>query len=283
MSLADILLNGSIDMHIHAGPDPRVERRVDSLEAASQAEKVGMRAVVLKSHEYPTAPLAFIINQILHREIVIGSITLNHEVGGLNPSAIEASARIGAKVVWMPTNSSIEDMSKKNNPRRGISLIDNHRELVPQVKEILNIVKKYELVLATGHISKDETFILIEEAQKLDIKKMVITHPLTPNVGANLTIDEQVFMAQKGAFIEHTFNALTPLRGRVEPSIIIKAIRAVGAERCILSTDLGQDFNPSPAEGMRAMIGTLLSSGCTKNELELMVKLNPAILLGLKD
>ena len=242
-----------------------------------------MKSIVLKSHEYPTAPLAFIINQRFQKDLVIGSITLNHEIGGLNPYAVEASAKIGAKVVWMPTNSSVEDMNKKKCQGKGICLIDSNGELLPQVKEILNIIKKYKLVLATGHISKTEVFLLVEEALKMDVRKIIITHPLTASIGANLTIDEQVLMAQKGAFIEHTFNATTPLRGRLDPAIMVKAIRAAGAEHCILSTDFGQDFNPTPVEGMRAMISTLLSCGCSQNELELMVKINPAMLLDLKD
>jgi hypothetical protein len=283
MGLVDDLLTGSIDMHIHAGPDPRVERRVDAWKAAAQARDAGMRAIVLKSHEYPTAPLASIINQNFLKELVIGSITLNHEVGGLNPYAVEASARMGARVVWMPTNSSVPDACNRQSPEKGIALIDNHGELLSQVKEILSIIQKYQLVLATGHISKTEIFLLIEEAQKTGIRKIIITHPFTPNTGAHLTIDEQVLLAQKGAFIEHTFNATTPLRGRLDPAIMVNAMRAVGAEHCIFSTDFGQDFNPAPAEGMRAMIATLLSCGCTKSELELMVKINPARLLGLEN
>jgi hypothetical protein len=283
MTLIDNLLNGSIDMHIHAGPDPRVERRADALKAASQAHDVGMRAIVLKSHEYPTAPLAYIVNQTIRPDIAIGSITLNHEVGGLNPFAVEASAKMGARVVWMPTNSSIEDMRKKNKADKGIYLLDKNGDIVPSVREILNIIKQYKLILATGHISKAETFVIVEEARKIGIQKIIITHPLQSGTGSNLTVDEQVLMAQKGATIEHTFNCTTPLRGRLDPGIMVKAIKAAAAENCILSTDFGQDFNPTPVEGMRAMIGTLLSSGCTSNEIELMVKTNPIKLLDLQD
>ena len=62
---------------------------------------------------------------------------------------------------------------------------------------------------------------------------------------------------------------------------IVEAIRAVGAEHCVMSTDLGQAFNPTPAEGMRMMIAYMLRCGITEKEMELMVKVNPAKLLGL--
>ena len=97
MSLIDNLLQGSIDMHIHHGPDARVERRVDALQAALQAQEAGMRAIVLKSHEYPTTPLAYIVSQIVRNIAVLGSIALDLEVGGLNTHALEVSAKLGAK------------------------------------------------------------------------------------------------------------------------------------------------------------------------------------------
>jgi hypothetical protein len=179
MSVIDELLAGSIDMHIHTGPDPRVERKLNALQAASQAQAVGMRAIVIKSHEYPTAPVAYTVNQIVKDMTVFGSIALNLEVGGLNTYAVEASAKLGAKVVWMPTNHSANDMKRKNIAGKGITILDSEGKLLPSVKDILAIIKRYEMVLATGHLSKSEVFALVDEAERMDINKIVITHPLT--------------------------------------------------------------------------------------------------------
>jgi hypothetical protein len=275
LSLIEELLQGSIDMHIHAGPDTKVERRVDALQAGRQAEETGMRAIVLKSHEYPTTPLAYVVNQTLKTLHVFGSITLDLETGGLNIHTLETSAKLGAKIVWMPTFSSAHSMNKSSSHGEGISLVDGDGKLLPVLREILDIVKNYDMILATGHISVAEAFPLVDEAVKKGISKTVITHATF-----SYSLDEQRRMVDKGAFIEHCFNATMPMRRR-DPMSIVEAVRAVGAHHCILSTDFGQAFNPTPAEGMRMMLATLLRCGLSRAELELMVKVNPAKLLNL--
>jgi hypothetical protein len=283
MSVTDELLAGSIDMHIHTGPDPRVERKLNALEAALQAKAVGMRAIVIKSHEYPTAPVAYTVNQVVKGITVFGSITLNLEVGGLNTYTVEASAKLGAKVVWMPTNHSENDMKKKNIDGKGITILDSEGMLVPSVKDILAIIKKYEMVLSTGHLSKSEVFALVDEAERMSINKIVITHPLTEVVGANLNLQDQRLMVQKGAFIENAWNVTSSPREKLDPMRIVEAVRAVGAEHCILTTDFGQPHNLLPVEGMRTMIATMLKCGISQGEVELMVKINPAKLLNMDD
>ena len=54
MSNVDRILEGVVDIHVHFAPDPRAERLGDSLTVASQAREMGMRGLVLKSHEYQT-------------------------------------------------------------------------------------------------------------------------------------------------------------------------------------------------------------------------------------
>ncbi|MFC1989373.1 DUF6282 family protein [Chloroflexota bacterium] len=280
MSTIEKLLQGSVDMHIHCGPDPRAERRGDALEIARQAQEAGMRAIVLKSHEYPTAPLAYIVSQVIPNIAVFGSISLDFEVGGLNTHALEASAKLGAKVVWMPTLTSANDKKKKGLPEPGITIFDEEGKLLPVVGEILDIVKEYKMVLATGHVSAPEAFALVDEAGKKGISKIVATHPLLESLGATLSLEEQQQMAKKGAFIEHCFSITLPL-SRLDPMKIVEAVRVVGAERCIMSTDLGQAHNPAPAEGMRMGIATMLKCGLTEKEVELLTKVNPAKLLDL--
>jgi hypothetical protein len=240
-----------------------------------------MRAIVLKSHEYPTAPLAYIVRQVIQDMAVFGSISLDFEVGGLNTHALETSAKLGAKVVWMPTFSSANDMRKRNIAEEGITILDKDGKLLPVVAEILDIIKSYQMVLATGHLSVSEAFALVDEARRKGVSKIVITHPLLKKLGAYLSLEKQRRMAEKGAFIEHCFSLTMPLMGRLDPMTIVKAIRAVGAEHCIMSTDLGQAYNPTPAEGMRMMIATMLRCGLSEKEIELMIKVNPAKLLGL--
>lgn len=281
MSEIGNILRGSIDMHLHHGPDPRVERRLDALQVAREAKEAGMRAIVLKSHEYPTAPVAYIVSQIVSDIKIFGSMSLDFEAGGLNPHALEASAKLGAKVVWMPTFTSANDRKMNGLGDDGISLLDSKGKLLPIVDDILNIIKNYQMVLATGHISGQETFVLVERAIKKGVANIVITHPLWPRGGAKLGLSDQKRLAAKGAFIEHCFGNTMPFPDRLDPMKIVEAVRAVGAEHCILTTDLGQAYNPAPAEGMRMAIATMLKCGLSEKEVELMVKTNPARLLGL--
>ena len=280
MSKTEDILRGSIDMHIHASPDVRVERRLDALQAALDARGAGMRAIVLKSHDYPTAAMANIIQRVVPEVAVFGSIALDHEVGGLNPHAVEVSAKLGGKVVWMPTLGSANDMKKKGLDTPGVSVIDEDGKLLPVIYDIYATIKKYRMILATGHVSVAESFALVEAAHEYGLEKIVITHPLLEKVGAHLNLDQQKKMADMGAFLEHCFADTMPL-DRLDPMEIVEAVRFVGAERCIISTDLGQYFNPAPAEGMRMAIATMLQWGLSEKEVELLVKTNPAKLLDL--
>jgi hypothetical protein len=281
MGMIENLMKGSIDMHVHHGPDARTERRLDALEAAVQAEKAGMRAIVLKNRDYPTAPVAYIVNQSVHSITVFGSISLDFGIGGLNYYAVESSALLGAKVVWMPTFSSANHKKKLGLEEEGINILNSNGKIIQAAANCLDVIKKHSMVLATGHISTSEIYALVDEALLKGITKIVITHPLNSMVGATMSIQEQKQMAAKGAFIEHCIYNTLPLGGRLDPMEIVEAVRAIGAEHCILTTDLGQNYNPTPAEGMRMMIATLLKCSLSDKEIELMIKINPAKLLDL--
>jgi hypothetical protein len=247
-----------------------------------------MRAIVLKHHYYPTAPLAILVNRLVPGIEVIGSICLDFEIGGLNSYALEKSARLGARVVWMPTLSSASSRARMRDlgfglEGEGFSILDGKGQLVPEISKILALVKKYDMVLASGHLSPAETFVLIDEARRIGIKKLIITHAsdIGALTGQAFTLEDQKRLVQMGAFIEHTFVSLLPTESSHDPKNMVMAIKDIGAEHCIMSTDLGQAKNLLPVEGMRLFIATLLSKGMTSEEIELMVKVNPARLLGL--
>jgi hypothetical protein len=281
MDVIDSLMKGAIDFHVHADPDPVHERRLDALDLAVQAKAVGMKAVVFKCHHYGTAPLVCVINRVVSDFRLVGSLTLNAGAGGLNPEIVEIAASLGAKVIWMPTYSSIVDVERRGAPPgEGISLIDENGRLVPVVLSILEIMQKNDLVLGTGHISVPEIYAITEEARRRRIK-VTITHPVSKGVGSTLTIEQQKELVGRGAYIDHCFVFCMPLLGGLAPAIMVDSIKAVGAEHCILSTDFGQAINPSPAEGFRMMLAHMLKLGMSEKELETMVKSNPAELLDL--
>ena len=281
----DHLVKGAIDFHMHPGPTPG-PCRLDAIEAARQAQQAGMKAIVLKSHSY-TAAVASIVSRLVPGIEVIGSICLNYEVGGLNFHAVLNAAGLGAKVVWMPTFSaanSINKMRALGLPLEGdgISLLDESGKLVPEMERILSIIKEKEMVLATGHISPGETFVLVEEAIRAGIRKIVITHPTDQEFSENhFTMDDLQKLAKTGAFIEFTLIGILPNEFCHDPAQLVKTIRTIGPKQCIVSTDLGQPQNLLPVEGMRLFIATLLRHGITQDEVELMIKKNPAMLLDI--
>jgi len=285
--IIDDLVRGSIDMHCHHSPAIIIPGRMDALETTKWARQMGMRALVLKSSYFPTAPLADIINQLVPEVKVFGAICLDYEIGGLNIQALETSAKMGVKMVWMPTHSSL---NSRANMRKlpgaslegdGFSILDAENKLVPEIGKILELVKKYDMILANGHISPRETFTLFEAALAMGIKKLVVTHGLWTNGMVRFTLDELKQLGQMGAYIEHCYVGFLPTDFRNDPKPMVEAIRYIGAEHCIMGSDLGQYYNPSPAEGMRMFIALLYKNGITVQEIELLAKTNSAKLLDL--
>lgn len=279
LSNVDRILEGALDIHVHFGPDPKVERRAGAMEIALQARDMGMQGMVLKSHEYPTHPVAATTSGLVPELNILGGIALDYEVGGLNPAAVEATAQMGGRVVWMPTYSAQADRQAKGLDG-GVSLLDDSGSLLPEVNSILEIIKAHDMVLATGHISTAESMALIAEGRNMGIGRMVVTHGTTMSYWTGMTVEDMKELAGMGALIEHCLHVVMPTTHRMDPKDLAKTISAIGPEKCILSTDFGQDFHPMPAEGMRMGIATMLRSGLEEVEVGMLVKDNPARLLG---
>jgi hypothetical protein len=61
----------------------------------------------------------------------------------------------------------------------------------------------------------------------------------------------------------------------------MKVIRAVGPAHFVLATDYGIRAAPSPVQGMRTLIASLLDYEFTPDEIRLMTATNPAKLIGI--
>ena len=256
-----------------------MERRAGAIEIALQARDMGMQGMVLKSHEYPTHPVAATTRDLVPELTVLGGIALDTEVGGLNPQAVKATADMGGRIVWMPTYSAKADRESKGLSG-GISLLDDSGSLVSEVHSILELIKSHDMVLATGHISTAESMALVSEARNMGIQRVVVTHGTTMAYWTGMTVEDMKTLAGMGAFIEHCLHVVMPTTHRMDPKDLAKAIIAIGPENCILSTDFGQDFHPMPAEGMRMGIATMLRSGMEEVEVGMLVKDNPSRLMG---
>jgi hypothetical protein len=278
---------GSIDMHIHFAPDPGIVRRYDGYQTAVAARDAGMRAIVLKSPHVPTIQTAYVVQRAVPEIAVFGSINIEYATtGGLGETAIatvENSARMGAKAIWFPTSdAAFARDAIPGMEGTGIAILGADGRLKAIVPRILEIVKKYGMVLCSGHLSYPESVALFREAKNQGIAKMVATHPLADAVWEPYTLDEIRRLADMGACIEHCYHCCMPLLGSYRPEKYVEAIRLVGADRTILSTDFGQITDSSPAEGMRQCVATMLQLGVSEDEVELMVKRNPARLLDLE-
>ena len=269
------ILQGSFDLHVHAGPDPGEERRVDALDAARYAHEAEMRGFVLKSNHYPTAPLAYTLNRVYPGMDVVGAVALNLEVGGLNPYAVEASAAMGAKVVWMPTYNA--DVFVKGDCHcAGIRILNEAGRLKPEVYEIIEIVKHRDMVLASGHLAPDDTIALFTAASDAGVKRMLATCAI--GIASN---ERLARMASLKALVELTMLACMPASRLMTLERTVEVVKDIGEQYCVVTTDFGQMVNPPPAEGMRMAIAGLLEAGLESEEVATLVKTNPIGLVGL--
>jgi len=278
---ADLVV-GAIDLHCHHGPDPHRARSVDAAEAVVEAEAMGLGAVVLKSHAYPTGPVAMLMQKTVERLRVFGGICCDYEVGGLNPAAVEVALRTGAKIVWMPTFSSVVDRRKLKLEGPGIPVIDERGHLVPAAQEILRLVAAYDAVVATGHVDLPELFAVVDGARAAGAP-VIMTHALETQVGADHTLEHARDLADRGAVVELTYLSCMPggFAATHEPAVFAAAMMAIGPERVVMSTDFGQAKSPHPAEGMRMFIDEMLRCGVPATAVDAMARKNAARLLGL--
>ncbi|MBM4182674.1 MAG: hypothetical protein FJ207_00450 [Gemmatimonadetes bacterium] len=274
-------LTGAIDIHVHSLPDDR-PRSLDAVEAARQAQARGMRAIVLKNHYESTAGLAYVARTLVPGIEVFGGIDLNLTVGGINPAAVEHMTRVTGgfgRVVWMPTFDS-ENQVRFSGESRAFVSVSRGGELLPDVREVIALVAEHDLVLATGHSSAAEVLMLLREGRRQGVQHMVVTHAM--NAPIQMSVAQMRESASLGAFLE--FVGSTPLSADAGARYdrFAEAIRAIGPEFCILSTDLGQAGNPLPVDGFVGFLDAMRARGFSAQAVDQMAKENPARLLGLR-
>jgi Family of unknown function (DUF6282) len=287
------LLQGAVDIHIHHGPDlyPRIQ---DPIELAQDAKAAGMRAVCLKTHNFPTAPLALLARKIVPGIDIFGSIACNLEVGGVNPSAVEAIIKYEARQIWLPTidstnhavvTGSVGQHGKGLTIKGGISehsrkkprlfLLDADGALAAGLPEVLQMVADADIILNLGHISFEEMTAIVPAAKQQGIRRIVCDHPFF----SHLSLAQQIELADQGVWINFTAGELFPRWWRVSVADFATAIRNVGVRRAVISSDCGQLHNPPMVEALRITCQLLLEEEFTVEEIKLMLHHNPAQLL----
>jgi Family of unknown function (DUF6282) len=287
---ARALLHGAYDTHIHVAPDV-VPRIVDDVTLAQRFADLGMDGFILKSHYTSTAERAAVVRAAVPGTQALGAIVLNRAVGGLNPLAVEVAAREGARTVWLPTVDAVNESHERDAPpgakvpvwvklqlelrEQGIEIppvpvVDDAGVVLPETRAVLERIAHHGLLLATGHLARDEIFAVVDAARESGVEEIVITHPEFP--AQSLSVADQEALAQRGALLERCMT--TPHTGKIAWEEWIENIRACGPEHSVLSTDLGQVFNPPVEDGMGIMVDRLLEAGLEEEEVQVMAVVN---------
>lgn len=282
-----ISLNGVIDMHVHSNPDLR-NRTYDDFELMEAAIRVGARGIVIKSHQGSTADRAFLCNrhnQLVHQGdnnfTMFGSLTLNRQAGGLNTAAAESCLKLGAKVIWLPTQSARNHMTKFHTDTKNCVDVIKDGKIVPELREIFGLIKDFDAVLGTGHLSPEECFQVAEAAKDAGVRKIVVTHPEWWLVGMSLE-DQVRIVKDYGVILEHCF-AQPMGGGRYQSNLPVnlEAIEACGYQNVMVSTDGGQVENPDWELALEQYIQYLSDHGVLQEQIRYMTHDIQAALLGI--
>jgi len=285
------LLNGAYDIHIHAAPD-LIPRAMDLRQLCSEAERAGMAGILLKDHCTSTVGRVAALNLLSSGNCrFYSALALNPPVGSLNPTAVEAALRAGTDVIYFPTYGAAHHIGIWGAGKpptafplpekhfAGTIIIDEENALKPEVMDILKLIADHNAVLATGHISAKESLILLRQAKKLAVKRMLVTHA-SESVPA-FTVDQQKEAIELGALIEHSFFAATPsCPGRISLESMRDSIRQTDVEHVILSSDFGQPANGNPIRSFLIYLEKLATLGFSEPEIKQMICRNPGRLLG---
>ena len=279
--LTDPALIGAIDLHAHHGPDAYA-RQWDAFEVVKLAKERGMRGVVLKNHWTETAGLAQLIRKYGTQGIeVFGSVTLDTPVGGVNPMAVRYMADVEGswgRIVWMPTHDSEHEVDF-NKKTRAKAVVSRNGKLIPEVFEVLDLIKERNLTLATGHVTPDEALMIMTEAKRRGITRIIVTHPMLGPQYTDMSLPQMQEAVKLGGAIEITANTL--FRDGAAKTRAIDVIRALGTQNVFVGSDSGLVGTPNHPDALAMAAKSLRAAGFTEQDLNRMFKETPARLVGL--
>lgn len=270
------------DLHMHPSPSP-FRRKLNDIELLQEAGKAGMSGILLKSHYESTADRASMANQYANSPAVAyGAVVLNWPIGGLNVYAVRNALKRGAKIVFMPTRDAENSLLTGNMPgdffqRPGIRIAEDGK-LKAEVYDIMDAVKEYNAVLATGHIAPEESILLCKEGRKRGVR-MILTHPEFSRTKVPAKVQKE--LADMGVYIEKCWYNIA--EKEISASEMAGIIQYVGAEHCFMTTDRGQENRETPVEAMKQFMTKLLEHGISKEQLYLMTCVIPQEILNLKE
>lgn len=293
----DSLMRGAIDLHCHSGPSV-MPRYCDHVEAMREASEAGLKAVLLKDHYYSCTPVTTLLNKHFSELDVhmLSGVPLNNSVGGLNVHAVEHGLKLGAKLVWMPTFSSANHIAHHHQDEKftekfpqttqrmlqpiPLTVLDDDGRLKEEVKAILDLIAAEDVVLSAGHLNIKEIWPLFEEARKRGVKRLLVNHP---TYVVDATLDDMRQLASEGVYMEHSMCMWVPGSKFkfYDDQFLREVIEAGTVDLTILGSDLGQQGNPSIAEGFRNVIGQLLDLNYSDEDIRKMTSGNASRLMNL--
>jgi hypothetical protein len=291
-------VRGGFDPHVHVAPD-FAPRRITDLQLATRCEQLGLAGFGLKSHYTATAERAAVVTAARPGIRALGTITLNHAVGGLNATAVEVAARQGARIVWLPTVSAPGEFAEVQDADpdgrvpvwvrfelelraagvrpRAVPVLDERDRALPELLEVLEVIAHHDLVLATGHLSQSEIIAVVDAAVDVGVGTIVVTHPEFPSQSIPPGVQRE--LADRGALMERAFT--TPYTGKCSWEQVFEATRAVGAARTVWGSDLGQVFNPPVEDGLAIMADCFFAAGFSEADVGVMAVENTRRLAGV--
>lgn len=292
------ILRQAIDLHVHIGPEMIPRKFALSDLISYETGKLGGAGI--KNHFFPTIAMGGLPAQGEKEDfIIINSVVLNRYVGGFNPDIVRASAELSERpiIVWFPTLHTENFLQSQETEipeewidpklrnmitlRRSadiepLTIFDSDRRLLGEVKAVLNVIKEQDAILATGHLSWQDSYELVKFASsELGIRKIIITHPIYQKIAMPISFQKE--LARLGALIEHCYSMHSI--DKIPINDIVKQIKEVGAENCILSSDVGQVFSKSPSESLADFMALLADEGVTEEEIRTMLITNPGKLI----
>ena len=290
MNAALIDVAGTVDLHCHPYPD-LFPRLTDDAGVVQAAVDRGMAAVMIKCHHESSVSRAYHMQKLFPDVHVFGGIVLNHAVGGINPAAVDAALRLGGKEVWMPTvdaahhaevhggTGAYDAQASGLSARAGIAILGEDGHLREEVLDVLTLVAEHNAILGTCHLAPREIVMLVEEARRRGVQKILVTHPFFKV--PNLDLDTLRHLTGLGAIAEFGYCTISPMWAYASPKRVAEAVQALGAQHCVLVSDTGQRHNPMPAEALRIFAQSLFESGLDEEAVYTMIQKNPTQLLDI--
>lgn len=280
--IEDARLRDAVDVHVHADPCSLIPRNQDFIQAAADAARAGLRAIVRKDHHYSTVGEAYVVQRHVDHLVETGVLPRRVEVYGgvpvtfaLDPRQVEQALRFATfRMIWL-------------NPVYGETLVDGGK-VRPEVDRIIELARDHRLGLNLGAPSHSRKYgglddfaglrPVVERVATLGARA-VLDHPLSA-----FTLEQIADLAMPGVYVGLFCYPSLPSVIKapvVDPERTREVVERVGAARCIVASDVGMPLEPTALEALRLMVRLLLVLGVSEADIDLMLKTNPARLIGL--